>query len=403
MLLAVIALTDAMRIPGVHYLDVTRDFPATIGLGDEKDASYSVTSSWPSKLMVALTQRIPASISATAPSSKTVELAPDSSLSFPIAITGRNRSIHPLGPVALTVLGPWKLIRRSLIYNLSDTISIVPSLTGAGRYRLLATQHRVRTAGQRAIRRRGSGTSYSNLRDYVAGDDPRHIDWKATARRNRLISREFTVEQGQTVMIAVDCGRMMTQIAGDRSRFEYALASALTFADTALSTGDRVGLMVFDSEIRRYIAPARGPGTLGTMRDALIDVSATMTEPDYAAAFRTLTERNRRRSLMVLFTDVIDVRSSRAVIALTARSAERHLPLVVALRNEQLAAVSIPSRLASDEQTYESVAAEELISAREEALQAMRQAGVAVLDTAPNVMTAALINRYLEIKERSAL
>jgi len=276
-------------------------------------------------------------------------------------------------------------------------------MANAGRYRLIAAQHRVRTAGQRVIRRRGAGTSFANLRDYVPGDDPRRIDWKATARRHRLISREFTVEQGQTIMIAIDCGRMMTQLAGDRPRFEYALASALTLADIALSTGDRVGLIVFDSLVRRYIAPTRAPGTLGALRDALTGVTATMTEPDYAAAFRTLTERNRRRSLIVLFTDVIDVRSSRAVIALTARSAERHLPLVVALRNEQLVMASIPSPGASDQRTYESAAAEELLSARDEALQIMRQAGVAVLDTAPTGMTAALINRYLEIKERSAL
>ena len=245
--------------------------------------------------------------------------------------------------------------------------------------------------------------SFANLRDYVPGDDPRRIDWKATARRHRLISRDFTVEQGQVIMIAVDCGRMMTQLAGDRPRFEYALASALTLADIALSTGDRVGIIVFDSLVRSYIAPTRAPGTLAAIRDALTDVTTTMTEPDYAAAFRTLTERNRRRSLIVFYTDVIDIRSSRAVIALTTRSAERHLPLVVAMRNEQLVAASIPSSGASDEDTYQSAAAEELLSARDEALQIMRQAGVAVLDTAPTTMTAAVINRYLEIKERSAL
>ncbi len=255
----------------------------------------------------------------------------------------------------------------------------------------------------RVMRRRGSGTTFANLRDYSPGDDPRYIDWKATARRNRLISREFTVEQGQTVMLAVDAGRMMTQVAGDRPRFEYAVASALTLADVALSTGDRVGVIVFDDVVRRYVAPSREPGTLGAIRDALVGVNATMTEPDYAAAFRTLVERNRKRSLIVLFTDVIDVRSSRALIALTSRSAQRHLPLVVALRNEQLVKAAIPSADATDAAVYESVAAEELLGAREEALESMRQAGVVVLDTPPDAMTPALINRYLDIKQRSEL
>jgi uncharacterized protein (DUF58 family) len=401
--IAMAALADALRIPGSRYVTVTRSFPASIGVGDAKQASYEVVSSWSASLHVTITQQLPLSITATALPVQTSLLDRNNRLSIPLTVTGRARGTFQLGPVALSILSPWKLIRRSVIYYLNDTISVVPSIVGAGRYRLLAAQHRLRTVGQRVIRRRGAGTSFANLRDYVAGDDPRHIDWKATARRHHLISREFTVEQGQTVMIAIDCGRMMTQLAGDRPRFEYALASALTLADIGLSTGDRVGLIVFDSLVRSYIAPTRSPGTLGAIRDALTGVTATMTEPDYAAAFRTLTERNRRRSLIVLFTDVIDVRSSRAVIALTARSAERHLPLVVALRNEQLVAAAIPSPGASDEETYESAAAEELLSARDEALQSMRQAGVAVLDAAPTAMTAALINRYLEIKERSAL
>lgn len=402
-LIAIAALIDMLRIPGRSYVRLQRVFPPTIGVGDSRDAHYDVLSTWPAQLKLTLTQQLPSSIAATSAIPDVLPLLANTPLAIHVTIAGRARGTFPLGRVAFTLPGPWNLVRRSVIYDLNDTISVVPSIVGAGRYRLLAAQHRLRTAGQRVIRRRGAGTSFANLRDYVAGDDPRHIDWKATARRHRLISREFTVEQGQTVMIAIDCGRMMTQLAGDRPRFEYALASALTLADVALSTGDRVGLIAFDSLVRSYIAPTRAPGTIGAIRDALTSVAATMTEPDYAAAFRTLTERNRRRSLIVLFTDVIDVRSSRAVIALTARSAERHLPLVVALRNEQLVAAAVPSPGATDEQTYESAAAEELLSAREEALQIMRQTGVAVIDTAPTSMTAALINRYLEIKERSAL
>lgn len=402
-LIGLSALVDAARIPGTSSIALQRIFPSTIGVGDAKEGRYEVRSTWPAALKVSITQQLPASVSETHGPPVVMPLADREALVIPTTITGKARGSFKLGPVALTIPGPWGLARRSILYKLPDTITVVPSIVGAGRYRLLAAQHRLRTVGQRAIRRRGGGTSFANLRDYVAGDDPRHIDWKATARRHRLISREFTVEQGQTVMIAMDCGRMMTQLAGDRPRFEYALASALTLADIALSTGDRVGLIAFDSTVRSYLAPTRIPGTIGAIRDALTSVTATMTEPDYAAAFRTLTERNRRRSLIVLFTDVIDVRSSRAVIALSSRSSERHLPLVVALRNEQLVAASIPSPGATDAETYESAAAEELISAREEALQVMRQTGVAVVDTAPTAMTAALINRYLQIKDRSVL
>lgn len=396
------ALIDALRIPGTAAMSITRAVPGATGIGDTHEAHYRVASSWPQLLRATISHRVPAQILASL-AHTTLLLEPGAVTDIPFEITGRARGIFPLGPVALTVFGPWRLMRHSLIYYPEDTISVAPSMRSAGRYRLLAAQHRVRVAGQRVIRRRGAGTAFSSLRDYTPGDDPRRIDWKATARRNRLISREFSVEQGQTVMIAIDAGRMMTQLSGDQSRFEWALMAALTLADVALSAGDRVGLIVFNTSVQRYLSPSREPGTIATIRDALVGVTATVTEPDYAAAFRTLVQRNRRRSLIVLFTDVVDARSSRALIALTTRSAERHLPLVVALRNEELMAAAIPPTRSNDEQSYASVAAEELLSAREEALQNMRQAGVAVLDTSPETMTAALINRYLEIKERSTL
>ncbi len=131
--------------------------------------------------------------------------------------------------------------------------------------------------------------------------------------------------------------------------------------------------------------------------------AASMAEPDYAAAFRALGERQRKRSLVVFFTDVIDLRSSQAVIALTSRSASRHLLVVVALRNDRLLAAARPDAGASTSDLYEAAAAEELVTAREMALARMRHAGVSVLDVSPRAMTAAVINRYLELKARASL
>jgi len=181
----------------------------------------------------------------------------------------------------------------------------------------------------RAIRRRGEGTNFASLREYVVGDDPRRIDWKATARRHKLITREYTVEQGQTVLVAVDAGRMMTQLAGALSRFEHALHSAMLLADVAGDSGDHVGAIVFDDQIRAFVPAARGRPSVQRLRDAFVPVRATMAEPDYAAAFRTLAARHRKRSLIVLYTDVVDPRASQSLIALTAsrarggRAAER--------------------------------------------------------------------------------
>ena len=409
-LLTMIVVFDVLTIPAAWQVEVERHVPATLGIGDEDAGSYVLHSRMRAPLTVRVFDQLPRAVrppgeqpAANADARPAHRLVPGQELRLPIALTGRERGLWPLGPIALRVRSRLGLVQRALRYDPDDSLLVTPSMTGVRRYRLLTLHHRLRDAGVRSVRRRGQGSTFSNLREYVHGDDPRRIDWKATARRHKLISREYTVEQGQTVMIAVDAGRMMTQLAGDLPRFEYALSSATLLADVAVQSRDEVGLLLFDDQVRAFVPASRGADSLERIRRALIPAVATMAEPDYAAAFRVLGERHRKRSLVVLFTDVIDARASQSLIALTSRSAARHLLLVVALRNDQLMEAARPGADSSVSRLFESAAAEELVLAREDALARMRRAGVSVLDVSPHVMTPAVINRYLEIKARSSL
>ncbi len=144
-------------------------------------------------------------------------------------------------------------------------------------------------------------------------------------------------------------------------------------------------------------------GALQAIRDAFVPVIASSHEPDYASAFRFLAANQKKRALVVLFTDVIDVRASQALLAHVSRSAARHLVLVVALRNDAVIAAANPAAGDTSTALYEAAAAEELLQAREAVLERMRRAGASVLDVSPTAMTAALVNRYLELKSRGAL
>lgn len=425
--LLIAALADVVGAPAAADLGVERELPAEVGLGDAAMGGYRVRSAWHRPLRVALFDALPDGVTAEA-EARAGAVPAGGELTLPLTLVGRARGAQTLGPVALRVEGTLGLVSRTLRWPLHGALTVAPSMAGVRRYRLLALQHRLRDLGVRNLRRRGEGTTFASLREYAVGDDPRHIDWKATARRRKPITREYTLEQGQTVMLAVDAGRLMTQLAeggrgaggalsrgdgagalsrlegaGALSRFEYALASALVLADVALNSGDQVGLILFDDEVRAFVPPARGRAALRAIRGALVTARATMAEPDYAAAFRTLAARHRRRSLVVLFTDVVDPRSSQALVALTTLGAVRHLPLVVALRNDALMEAALPAGRHAPAALYESAAAEELLSARDEALARMRQAGVAVVDTSPRAMTAAVVNRYLEVKNRGVL
>ena len=403
-LLAVLAakVVDSAMLPKASDLTVRRTLDASVGVGDAASGLYEVTSRWRRALHVTLHDALPAKSLTGATSHNERELAPLGVLHIPIEVTGATRGLARLGDIALQVRTPLGLSSRIFQYPQVDEILVAPSLAGVKRFRWLAVHHRLATAGVRDVRRRGEGRSFARLRDYMVGDDPRHIDWKATARRGHPITREFTTEQSQTVFILVDAGRSMTQLAGRFPRFEYALSTTLLLADVAITAGDRVGALVFDDQLRALVPAQRGATALQALRTALVPVQASLVEPDYAAAFRTLAQRQRKRALIVLVTDVIDARAARLLLAHLTRGASRHLALVVALRNDALVAAATPAGTRAAD-LYTSAAAEELITERLTALQRMRDAGVVVIDVAPDAMAAAVVNQYLELKSRGAL
>jgi uncharacterized protein (DUF58 family) len=403
LVIAVAVATDLLLLPAPWQIVVHRVVPANVGLGDSEHGEYRVRSTFARPIRFALFDALPSTI--TSPEARGIVTAVDAGgeMVIPFSFVAEQRGSFPLGPVVIRVFGARALIQRSLRSDPADEVLVTPSLAGVKHLRLLAVQHRLRDAGIRSIRRRGEGTSFASLREYAVGDDPRHVDWKATARRQKLMTREYTVEQGQTVMIAVDAGRMMTQLAAGVPRFEYALSAATLLASVAVQAGDHVGLLMFDNELRAFVPPARGNKAMRAIRQALIPAKATMAEPDYASAFRTLATRHRKRSLIVLFTDVIDPRSSQALIAHTVRSAMRHLLVVVALKNDELVEAAIPTRHSTSSELYASAAAEELLEARHEAIVRMRRAGVAVLDVSPTRLATSVVNQYLELKARGSL
>lgn len=402
---AVLALiVDVAALPSASDIDVRREFPDTVGVGDAADGVYTLSSRWGRRLDVTLFDALPSKHLAGALPFAQTRLPARGGTALAFRVTGADRGDAPLGELAIRVRTPLGLASRTFRHATTDRVLVAPSLAGVKRFRWLAVHHRLATVGVRSTPRRGEGRSFSRLRDYTVGDDPRHIDWKATARRGHPITREFTVEQSQTVYIMVDAGRSMTQLSGRYPRFEYALSAALLLADVTIHAGDRVGALVFDDQLRALVPAQRGIPALHALRTALVPLQPTLVEPDYATAFRTLAQRQRKRALIVLVTDVIDARAARSLLAHLTRGASRHLAVVVALRNEALlhAASALVSSAGSAD-LYASGAAEELVAERLTALQRMRDAGVVVLDVAPDAMAAAIVNQYLELKSRGAL
>ena len=275
-----------------------------------------------------------------------------------------------------------------------------PSLRTAALRALPAQAQRRREAGFRNLRRIGEGRIFESLKDWVPGDEPRVIDWKATARRGKLMSRQYEDERRQQVMIVIDAGRLLTAEIDGRARLEAAIDAALELAHSAVLHDDNVGLLVFADDVLQYVPPGRGRRALRQVLDALAAVEGRLVEPNYPAAFAYLAARNRKRALTVLFTDVVDATASDAFVAQAGSLRPRHLPLAVTLRDPALERLAT-ARPATTDEAFQRAAAEELLEARETALAELRSGGVLVLDVLPDGAARAVVEQYERLKRRA--
>jgi uncharacterized protein (DUF58 family) len=319
-----------------------------------------------------------------------------------VSVTPKHRGREAGGWLAVRSRGPLGLAQRQGRVEVPWKVTVYPSLPASRLKASIAEAVRRRESGLATLRRPGEGRLFESLREWVPGDDTRHIDWKATARRRKVIARQFEEERRQQVMLVLDAGRLLTADVGGEARMEHVVRAALWLAFAANYHDDNVGLMVFADTVQHYVAPQRGRRGLRQVLDVLATTQPALVEPDYPAAFRYLAVRNRKRALTVFFTDVIDRFASEALVSHVGSLRPRHLPLVVTLRNPDLdrTAAGRPGEVTG---AYRKAAAEELLAARGDALTDMRRAGAVVLDVPPESASRAVVEQYLELKRRGRL
>ena len=331
-----------------------------------------------------------------------LEMPTQSAVRCTYRVTPRTRGFLTLGTIHLRTLSPWGLAWRRSRVDASHTLQVQPGVRDLLRERSgYAIRRKLRTPGPRRTRQWGEGREFESLRDYVQGDDPRAIDWKASARRRKYVVRNYEAERSQNIVLAIDAGRHMRErLSPVRERIDYALGACMMVASRAQKFGDRVGVVVFDDHIRHVSPPRRAdPPALARV---FAGVETRLVEPNYPLAFATLGRTFRKRSLVILFCDVIDGSVSRALVNSLTRIGRSHLPLAIAIRNPALEAAAT-ERVAEPDLAYHRAAAEELVQARVTTLQVMRQSGILVVDTPPGDALVRTLDKYVEIKERGLL
>jgi len=308
------------------------------------------------------------------------------------------RGAHVLGDHHVRYASPLGLWVRQLKLHDELPVKVYPDVQAVRAYELMIRQDRD-PAALRSSRRRGGESEFERLREYRRGDEFRSIDWKATARRQKLISREYQLESNQTLMFLLDAGRLMTGRTRGMSLFDCALNATLMLSHVAARAGDRVGMLAFADTIKSYAPPTGGSGAARHILQAGYGLHPDLVETSYDAAFEHVGLRVRKRSLVVLFTQVVDDVAAALVVRRMRGVMPRHLPLMVLLRDVEIdELVEGPST-----DPYVRGAAAELCTFRDRLVRDMKQHGALVLDVAPSDLTPKLLQRYVEVKARHLL
>ncbi len=252
------------------------------------------------------------------------------------------------------------------------------------------------------MRLSGGGGEFEQLREYVAGDAYRDLDWKSTAKRRRPVTRVYEQERSQNVVLMIDAGRMMAPRLGEISKLDHAINAALLLSWVALRKGDRVGLLVFADVVQTFVPPGRGPAQYRRLLDALYRVEAHDTYVDFRRLVEFIQVRVPRRSLLVLFSDLLDDAQATPLVEHATLLRRKHLPVCVTMKDavaERIAEASV----GTVEQAYRRAAAADLLAERSGIKARLLKAAVGLVETPPGELAVATVNRYLDIKARRAL
>ncbi|MFO7947141.1 MAG: DUF58 domain-containing protein [Armatimonadota bacterium] len=397
----VLLVADHLLSRYLTHIEAKREVAEKLSVGAANTVTIEVTNHSRTSLRLTIKDDPPAEFD-TDRRQHSLRLQAGRSARISYETTPAARGDYSFGDIHIRALSLLGLTWCQYTVAASATVAVYPDVTEIARYEELARADALQAAGFHTIRHRGAGTEFESLRDYVPDDEFRHIDWKATARRHRPITRQYQAERSQGLLIMIDSGRMMAASAGAMSKLDHAINAALMLSYVATQWDDQIGLLTFSEQVHAFLPPRKGRAQIGRISDALYALPASLHEPDYWLAFNTLFSRSRRRSLVVCFTDLIDRDASERLLSGMASLYPRHLPLLVAVQDPDLQAASgqYPTE-AFD--TYEKAVALHAIESRQEALTTVSRSGVLVLDAPPEELTIRTVNRYLQIKQKHAL
>jgi uncharacterized protein (DUF58 family) len=399
--LAAIAAADAWAAPSPASLPVRRAMPPAVTLGAEATIAWTVRNPVRRSLRLALADELAPSLRAD--TRRAVARVPGGgTLRADTTIRPARRGRFALRDLVVRVDGPLGLGSHQATLVVPGVLRVYPSFRSKDEAELRIRKARILEVGLRSAQGRGAGTEFDQLREYSIDDEFRRIDWGATARAGRPIVRTYRAERNQTVLVLLDNGRVMAGRVDGVPRVEHAVDAVMMLTAVATGLGDRCGVVAFDREVRVAVAPGAGHSQLGRVIEALYDLEPVLAESDYAGAFTEALARFRRRTLLVVLTDLVAPAVDEWLVPALPLILREHVVVVAGVRDPDVTRWST-SAGGDTSGVYRRAAAVGALDARRRTVARLRGLGATVVDAQPGELAPALADTYLRVKATGRL
>jgi uncharacterized protein (DUF58 family) len=396
------AIFDAWNSKLSNAVRIERHFGGRFAVGAETDVRIEVSNHTPRDISLIVKDEYPPQMKLSGVREMGLEVEAQTSAALIYSLKPPKRGQFTFGHIAVRYLSRWRLAWCQTNAGEPVTVKVYPNMRRAREAELKALGTRSFVAARRKSQWRGEGRDFESLRDYVRGDEMRHISWTATARRGKLVTRQYQMERDQTILIALDAGRLMTGRLENETKLDLAVHAALALMSAAARAGDNAGLLVFGRRIKAFLPPKRGAEHLDAALEALHAIEPEMIEPSYSRAFEFVSANSQRRSLVVVLTDLVDEEGSSELLSSLKLLRPRHLPLVVTIADRDLKAV-VREPPENETELFTQSVAEEIMYQREAALRLVESQGGLALDVTAAALVPKLLETYLRVKERGLL
>jgi len=398
---ALLYVADLRRLPQASALSIERSFDGVLNQLQLSRVTLTITNISARALHCTLIDDAPQSL-ALLPPELSVDVPAKDSASVSYEIRPPQRGDSNFGRAYLRYESPLRIAQAWAAFDIAESVRVYPMLKDRERQQAVLLRSRQIELQRRLFRQRGHGREFESLREFQTGDELRDICWTATARRSKLVTTVRQSERSQTIWTVVDCGRLMRARMDGRSKLDYAAETAMRLAQLANYGGDASALLAYGTRIQQRRLGGRGSQHLHAMLDQLALLQEESAEADHLHAAATLLTHQKRRAMIVWITDLADLAITPEVVTAALQAGRRHFVVVAVLGQPDVIRLT-ENAPADPQQTFLYAAASETLRRRELMLARLRSRGVHAIEVNAPQLTGAVLNKYLEVKQKNLI